>query len=183
MRNITDCILLEITQDLVLSYLDRKITNEIIRKLVGIMEKKEKPFLFKHRNRTPHNLNIKLLLEDDLFTQKELEADKNFLDPDDITNKAAVGFIITFFLTIRPNITTIKVCLKGQGYDYYCREENKLIKIEISGVNTENKNAFYGRVYAKKTKFEKKKFEPLGDEELIGIVDFFYYKYKIWKLR
>ncbi|MFX1257240.1 MAG: hypothetical protein ACFFAN_05250 [Promethearchaeota archaeon] len=184
MINIPDCILLKITQNLVLRYLDLKITNEIVRKLVGIMEKKKKPFLFKHnRNRTPYNSNIKLLFEDNLFTQREIEADKNSLDPDDITDKAAVGFIITFFLYIRPNISTIKVCLKGQGYDYYCREENRLIKIEISGVNVENKNAFYGRVYQKKTKFEKKIFEPRGDEEIIGIVDFFYYKYKIWNVR
>ena len=174
---------IEINNNLILTYIQRKITDETLRKLVAIMSGKANPSLFKHQNKSPQDFNIELYCDQNLFPQNLILADLNSLDPDDITEKAAIGFIFSFFLNLYPEIKNIRVCLKGEGYDYKCRRNQHHMKIEISGVNSENKNTFNKRIYKKKKKFKENKYEPKSDEELIGIVDFFYLRYIICEVK
>ena len=170
---------IRINNNLLIDYLKRGITEETLRKLIVIMSGKADPSIFKHRNKSPLDINIKLYCDQNLFSEDLILADLNSLDPDDITEKAAIGFIFSFFLYIYPGIKNIKACLKGEGYDYKCRRNQHHMKIEISGVNSENRNTFNKRIYTKKRKFKENKYEPKSDEELIGIVDFFYFRYII----
>jgi len=184
MTTVSNRIRFDINDNLINEFLGRFITEEFIRKLVCITENKSNPHIFKNsRNQPPFNFTLEINIQNNLFSIKQLKADRNSLDPDDITEKAAVGVIISFFLTIRPNISNINVILKNGGYDYVWYENGKRIKIEVSGVNTSNRNAFYGRIYEKNRKFKKKIYAPRGAEEFIGIVDFYFYKYRIWKIR
>lgn len=170
---------IKINDNLLMDYLKRGITDETLRKLIAIMSGKANPSIFKHQNKTPLDINIELCCDQNLFSKDLILADLNSLDPNDITEKAAIGFIFSFFLYIYPEIKNIRVCLKGEGYDYKCRRDQHLMKIEISGVNSENRNTFNKRIYTKKRKFKENKYEPKSDEELIGIVDFFYLRYII----
>jgi len=184
MTTLSGRIRLDINDTLINEFLDRYITEEFIRKLVCITENKFNPHIFKNsRNKPPFNVTLEVNIQNNLFSIKQLIADRSSLDPDDITEKAAVGLIISFFLTIRPYISNINVILKNGGYDYVWYENGKRIKIEVSGVNTSNRKAFYGRISQKKGKFNKKIYSPRGVEEFVGIVDFYFYKYRIWKIR
>ena len=118
-----------------------------------------------------------------IFLEQQIIRDRNTLAPKDIVEKAAIGFIFAFFLQVRPNLSNIKVCLTGEGYDYKCRDNGLLIKIEVSGVNSNNLGAFSNRITKKRNHFERMNYEPRGAEEYLGIVDFVFNRYIMWDIR
>ena len=141
------------------------------------MDGKNNPSVFKQKNYIPWDYDIELNWFKSLFSKSELEADKNSLEKEDIIEKAAIGLIFGYFMNKLQDISNIKVCIRGEGYDYKFRYNNSRIKLEISGVCKKRKNTFNDRINVKKRKFKDDKYEPRADIELIGIVDFYYLRY------
>jgi len=164
-------------------FLSKLLTEEFIRKLYLIMNEKDNPSEFIHKNQVPFDKNVIVYLEKDLFKEKIILADKNSLEMEDIIEKAAIGFTFAFFLNLRPSITEIEVLLRGDGYDYKWKENGLNIKLEISGVNKENTQTFNKRIYEKRKKFNNRTFRSSSNEELICIVDFCHLRYKLWNTR
>jgi len=176
-------ISIRIDKDLIQLFLSKNLTDEFIRKFYLIMKEKDNPSEFLHKNKPPFDRDVLVESQKDLFKEKYLKVDKNSLEMEDIIEKAAIGFTFASFFKLRSNISEIEVLLRGNGYDYKWKENDLKIKLEISGVHKKDKQTFNKRVYEKKKKFSKKKFEPLANEELISVVDFYHLRYKLWNIR
>jgi len=178
-----EIVTITVNKDLLNLYLKKGLSNEFLKKLIIIMEGKINPSIFKHKNTLPWDCDIELNWSKSLFSKSELDADKNSLEEVDIIEKAAIGLILGYFMEKMQNISNIKVCFRGEGYDYKFRNNNSRIKLEISGVCKDRKNTFNDRIYKKKSKFHNNKYEPRADIELIGIADFYYLRYIVLEVK
>jgi len=178
-----EIVSITVNKDLVNLYLKNRLSNEFLKKLIIIMDGKNNPSIFKHENTIPWDYNIEFNWSESLFPKSELDADKNSLEEEDIIEKAAIGLILGYFMRKLPNISNIKVCFRGEGYDYKFRNNNSRIKLEISGVCKKRVNTFNQRIYTKKRKFHNNKYEPRADVELIGITDFYYLRYIVLEVK
>ncbi len=173
---------IEIKKPLVETFFKKKISEEFIKKLIITIKDKKFPIFFRDHNNNIKYHDIKLECNLNLYSQEILEIILNSIPKDDITEYAAVGFILAYIILLHPIISEINVYNRGEGLDYHWREKGNLIKLEISGCNTENKQIFYNRIWQKKTKFKSRYYGEPAYERLIGIVDFYYARYKLMSI-
>lgn len=161
-------------------FLRKKISEEYLKFLTIICNCETKEF--KPWNIEPHI--IRLSFQTNLFDEEILDADRNSIPRNDITEYAAVGHIFCYLFRIRPKITNLEVLNPpNAGYDFICEENNSLIKIEISGVNSDRTQEFASRISEKRNKFRNNQFNiPPVKERLIGVVDFTYLRYTFWDI-
>lgn len=164
-------------------FIQKNISEEFIKKLICIIKDKVLPIVFRDQDKNINYHNIKLNYNLQLFSIKELERILRTVPKNNITEFGAVGFILSYIILTRPNIQTIGgVYNIGDGLDYHWREEGHLFKLEISGCNTKNKQIFHNRIWHKKNKFKDRYYGEPAYERLIGIVDFYHERYKLWSI-
>lgn len=181
MNNIAvELIEIPLNPDLQQLFHEKRISDIHLRLLLIICDQENK--IFDPWNLEPHRINI--IIIENLFPQIVLDADLKSIPRDKIAEFAAVGHIFSYLLLIRPNISDIEVLNPpDDGYDFLFKENGEWKKLEISGVNSDQKNTFSKRISEKRNKFKDKEFTPPAPtEELIGIVDFHHLRYTLWDI-
>ena len=173
---------IEIVEELVDLFIQRDISEEFIKKLICSIREKMFPILFQDQDKNIIYPNIELKCNLQIFPTKEIDRIINTIPKNNITEFGAVGFILAYIVLTRPDIQTVGVYNIGEGLDYHWREADNLYKLEISGCNTENRQIFLNRIWQKKNKFKKRYYGELAYERLIGIVDFYHERYKLWTI-
>ena len=158
------------------------ITEDFLRNLMCIIRDKTFPIIFRDYDKNIIHPNIKLECDQRLYSEKILDLMINSIPKDHITEFGAVALILSYIILREPSIYRIDVYNKGQGLDYHWRKDGNLYKLEISGCNVKNRNTFHSRIWQKKNKLQSRYYGEPADERLIGIVDFFYERYKLWKI-
>jgi len=158
------------------------ISEEFLRNLMCIIRDKTFPIIFNDHDKNINHPNIKLNCNLMLYSKKVLDLMINSIPKDHITEFGAIALILSYVILTEPKIHRIDVYKKGQGLDYHWRKDGNLYKLEISGCDVENKKTFYNRIWKKNNKFQNRYYGEPAFERLIGIVDFFYEKYRLWKI-
>jgi hypothetical protein len=184
-------LIINVNKKLVDLFSANNIAEEFLKKLISIIREENNPIFFKiHKSK-----KLKIVLKSDIkliynindFNLNEILRIENSLEPDDITEKAAIGFLFPYFLK-KTKIRFLNVYNKrGKGYDYYWEEmknddEYIRISLECSGCNSNSNQTFNSRISNKKKKFEEKEWELLSDKKYVGIVDFCFKRYIIWEV-
>ena len=184
MKNVIE---IKISKELVQLFHSNNIHDEFLKKLISIIKNKINPILFLcHTHRTLKiftRSNIQLEYNIDDFNMPEIKRIENSLEPSDIIEKAAIGFLLTYFLK-KYTIRYLTVYQKrGKGYDYFwVQEDDTQISLECTGCNKISKNTFHNRISEKKKKFESKEWDFVSDNRYIGVVDFYHNRYIIWQV-
>ncbi len=185
MKNVIE---VKISKELVQIFYSNTIHDEFLKKLISIIKNKSNPILFLcHKHRTLEilmrvNIQLEYIIDD--FNIQDIYRIENSLEPSDIIEKAAIGFLLSYFLK-KNKIRHFTVYKKrGKGYDYFWVQDNDTqISLECTGCNKISKNTFHSRISEKKKKFEPKEWDFLSDIKYIGVVDFYHNRYIIWRVK
>jgi hypothetical protein len=158
--------------------------DEYLKKLVAQVYRRKKPIIISHyKNVSPMDRHIELDVDSHVYTKRQIRNEINKKPKKNILECAALGLFFACFIQFQPTVTDIRVCVTNEGFDYKCKRGKSKIKIEITGVNSENDKEFNSRIGKKTRKFRSNDFFPEANEEYLSVIDFFFCRYIIWDIR
>ncbi|MBD3352669.1 MAG: hypothetical protein GF364_14375 [Candidatus Lokiarchaeota archaeon] len=161
--------------------------DEFINKLYCILSRKEAPLDFepyqgsKFVSEIIKKVSFTLIHND--FPRDDVALILNSLEPEDIIEKAAIGFFFSLLLYGNHSIDDFHVInRRGLGFDYVGQEIGRdgnvsTIIFEFSGCDANSTHNFQSRISNKNGRLREKSLEQLVDSIMIGVVGFSIKKY------